>query len=96
MTDQRYPCHAPGCEKSAQTCMCLSCDEPWLFEFCSRECWNTVWIVDHLRAEDDQLSQIAAEEIEARDDRIANMERIIERLTDAFGVVAVDRALKTK
>ncbi len=90
----KYPCLAPGCTRSAQTCSFLASDEPWLFEFCSRECWDTVDIVDHLRAEADELCTIAAEAIEARDKRIANMESVIKKLIDAFGVVAVNRVLK--
>ena len=74
--------------------MCLSCGEPWLFDFCSRECWETVYIADHLRAEDDQLTTIAAEEIEERDLRIDTLVKTIEKLMDAFGVVAVNEALK--
>lgn len=89
----KYPCKAPGCTKEAQNCVCLSCEEPWLFEFCSRECWSTVDIVDHLMAEPDMLSTIAAEEIEARDSRIENMERTIQKLIDAFGVRAVNDVL---
>lgn len=86
-------CYAPGCKKEAQTCGCSLCDEPWLFEFCSRECWSTVGIVDHLRAEPDMLSTIAAEEIETRDSRIKNMEKTIQKLIDAFGVKAVNDVL---
>ncbi len=91
------PCQAPGCTKSAQTCSCLSCDEPWLYDFCSRECWDTVDIVDHLRAEPDMLSTIAAEQIEYHKEEIRylwekneNMETIIQKLIDAFGVKAVN------
>lgn len=103
----KYPCKAPGCKKESQTCMCMSCEEPWLYEFCSRECWNTVDIVDHLRAESDMLSTIAAEQIEYHKEeieylweknekqtqRIENMEGTIQKLIDAFGVKAVNDVL---
>ncbi len=59
-----YLCRAPGCDKSAiDNTEGEWSDAPWAFEFCSRECWSTVDIVDHLRAEPDMLCQIAAEEI---------------------------------
>ncbi len=92
MTHQ-YPCLAPGCTQEADIGSEPGIQFAWVFEFCSRKCWETVDILQHLRAEGEELTDIAAEEIELRDKRIANMGSIIDRLIEAFGPVAVNRVL---
>jgi len=89
------PCCGPDCDRDALTIEASNdIDKPWLYEFCSRDCWETVDILQHLRAEGEELTDIAADEIEARDKRIANMEQIIDRLIEAFGLDAVHEVLK--
>ena len=69
-------CKADGCDKPVATCMCLSCNEPWLFEYCSEKCWKSIPIEKRLRDEEDWLCNDAAQYIEKLKANIEEEQRI--------------------
>lgn len=75
---KHQPCKAEGCERNQQTCRCSSCMEPWLYEYCSEECWESIPIAKRLEDENDWLCGVAAKHVHGLEKEIEDLKKVLD------------------